>query len=227
MLFFIHKMYAYLSAVVYRQLCAKTGRKSSQYLDEVLIEVHWQFPNTDTHSLWIDHRTNFAQTLNFDWQKCTIHTCHEVLQWNVFDHVNQIQWSIYSKCQIFGSYFVVLNCLSLVFQSWCFWFHFLMGYSNILAKMKARPVECSNFPLYLSANECIFENLFGIWILLSFQRRSLTMPYFKLVRSNFEILSGLCPCMFGATIANKIQASVALLVSKCVSIFDSVLALQI
>lgn len=59
------------------------------------------------------------------------------------------------------------------------------------------------------------------------QMRALTMSYFKLVRSNLEILSGLCPCMFGATMANKIQASVALLVSKCVSIFDSVLPLQI
>lgn len=53
------------------------------------------------------------------------------------------------------------------------------------------------------------------------------MSYFKLASSNFETLSGLCPCMFGATIANKIHASVALLVSKCVSIFDSVLALQV
>lgn len=53
------------------------------------------------------------------------------------------------------------------------------------------------------------------------------MSYFKLLSSNLETLSGLCPCMFGATIANRIHASVALLVSKWVSIFDNVLALQI
>lgn len=55
----------------------------------------------------------------------------------------------------------------------------------------------------------------------------LTMSYFKLDRSNFETLSGLWPCIFGATIAKRIHASVALLVSKWVSIFESVLALQI
>lgn len=53
-----------------------------------------------------------------------------------------------------------------------------------------------------------------------------TMSYFKLAKRSFETLSGLWPLIFGATIAKRIHASVALFVSKCVSIFDNVRALK-
>lgn len=54
----------------------------------------------------------------------------------------------------------------------------------------------------------------------------LTISYFRFESNNLDTRSGLWPWIFGATMANKIQASVALFVSKCVSIFDKVLALQ-
>lgn len=57
--------------------------------------------------------------------------------------------------------------------------------------------------------------------------RHLTMSYFKFCSNNLDTLSGLWPLMFAATIASRIQASVALFVSKCVSILANVFALKI
>lgn len=72
----------------------------------------------------------------------------------------------------------------------------------------------------------LFRFLWKILVIEKMFVHQLTISYFRLASNNFDTLSGLCPCMFGATIASNIQASVALLVSKCVSIFDKVRALE-
>lgn len=73
-------------------------------------------------------------------------------------------------------------------------------------------IEYNNFRRYLSEME-EQDGYFGSLNHIQ-TTESLTMSYFKLESNNFDTLSGLCPCIFGETIANNIQASVALFVSR-------------